>query len=78
MHGDNFAAVTWVNQCGGARHKRAGLMMRVLGRLEIQGGWRYDIPGVQNTLADGISRWARSELPGSRQGETVDEHRRLV
>ena len=62
MRGDNFAAVTWVNQCGGARHKRAGLMMRVLGRLEIQGGWRYDIPGVQNTLADGISRWARSEL----------------
>ena len=39
--------------------------MRMLGRLEIQGGWRYDakhIPGVQNTLADGISRWPRSEL----------------
>ena len=39
--------------------------MRMLGRLEIEGGWRYDakhIPGVQNTLADGISRWARSEL----------------
>ena len=65
MRGDNFAAVTWANRCGGARDKRAGLMMRMLGRLEIQGGWRYDakhIPGVQNTLADGISRWPRSEL----------------
>ena len=65
MRGDNFAAVTWANRCGGARNKRAVLMMRMLGRLEIQGGWRYDakhIPGVQITLADGISRWPRSEL----------------
>ena len=49
--GDNFAAVTWANLCGGASDKRAGLMMRMLGRLEIQGGWRYDAkhsPGVQN------------------------------
>ena len=59
MRGDNFAAVTWANRCGGARDKRAGMMMRMLGSLEIQEGWRYDaknIPGVQNTLADGISR----------------------
>ena len=38
MRGDNFAAVTWANRCGGAWDKRAGLMMRMLGRLEIQGG----------------------------------------
>ena len=66
MRGDNFAAVTGANRCGGARDKRAGLMMRMLDRLEIQEGWRYDakhIPGVQNTLlADGISRWPRLEL----------------
>ena len=42
MRGDNFAAVTWASRCGEARDKRAGLMMRMLGRLEIQGGWRYD------------------------------------
>ena len=57
MRGHNFAAVTWANRYGGARDKRAGLMMRMLGHIEIQGGWRYDaksIPGVQNTLADGI------------------------
>ena len=54
MRGDNFTAVTWANRCGGARDKRAGLIMRMLGCLEIQGGWRYNakhIPGVQNTLA---------------------------
>ena len=65
VRGDNFAAVTWANRCGGARDKRAGLMVRMLGRLEIQGGWSYDakhILGVQNMLADGFSRWPRSEL----------------
>lgn len=65
MRGDNVAAVTWSNRCGGARDKRACLMMRMLGRLEITGGWRYDakhIPGVKNTIADGISRWPRAEV----------------
>ena len=36
--------------------------MRMLGRLEIKGGWNHTakhIPGVQITLADGISRWPR-------------------
>ena len=58
MHGDNVAAVTWVNRGGGARDKIACLLMTMLGRLEITGGWSHDakhIPGVQNTLADGIS-----------------------
>ena len=58
MRGDNVAAVTWVNRCGEARDKRACLLMRMLGRLEIKSGWSHDvkhIPGVQNTLADGIS-----------------------
>ena len=77
MRGDNFAAVTWANRCGRARDKRAGLMMRMLGRLEIQGGLTYDakhIPGVQNTLADGISRWPRSELADSvRQLTNTDD-----
>ena len=42
MREDNFTVVTWVNRCGGARDKRAGLMMRTLGRLEFQRGWRHD------------------------------------
>ena len=62
MRGDNTPAVSWVSRCGGARDKRAGLLMRMLGRLEIKGGWNHTakhIPGVRNTLADGISRWPR-------------------
>lgn len=65
LRGDNFAAVTWSNRCGGAKDERAGLMLRMLGRLEILGGWRYEakhIPGVKNSLADGISRWPRHQL----------------
>ena len=34
--------------------------MRMLGRLELKGGWNptaKHIPGVRNTLADGTSRW---------------------
>ena len=60
MHGDNTAAVSWISRCRGARDKRACLLMRTLGRLEIKGGWNHtakSIPGVRNTLADGISRW---------------------
>ena len=65
MRGDNVAAVAWVNKCGGAIDRRACLHMTKLGRLEIKGGWSYTaqhIPGVQNTLAGGISRWPRAEL----------------
>ena len=64
MRGDNVAAATWVNRCGGARDKCACPLMRMLGRLEINGGWSHDakhIPGVRNTVADGISRWPRTE-----------------
>ena len=58
MRGDNVAAVTWVNRCGGARDKRGCLLMGMLGRLEIKGGWSHDaknILGVQNTLAGYIA-----------------------
>ena len=47
------------------RERRACLLMIVLGRLEIAGRLSHtgkDIPGAQNTLADGISRWPRSLL----------------
>ena len=41
MRGDNVTEVSWVSRCGGARDKRAGLLMRMLGRLEIKGRWRH-------------------------------------
>ena len=59
MRGDNRAAVSWVTRCGGAGDKRECLLMRILGRLELAGGWNHTakyVAGVQNILADGISR----------------------
>ena len=59
MRGDNTAAVSWISRCGGARDKRACLLMRMLGRLEIKGGWNHTakhFPGVRDALANGISR----------------------
>lgn len=66
MCGDNVAAVSRVNRCGGAKRKRACRLMRMLIRLEIEGRWSQlgrHMPGVQDTfVADGISIWPRSEL----------------
>ena len=36
MRGDNMAAVTWLNKCGGAKDKRAFLLMRMLGHLQTK------------------------------------------
>ena len=57
-----MAAVSWITRCGDNRDKRACLLMRMLGRLELTGGWNptaKHIPAVRNTLVDGISRWPR-------------------
>ena len=65
MRGDHVAAVTWVSKCGGEKGRRACLLMRMLGRLEIRGDRSpaaKHIPDMQSTLADGISRWPRAEL----------------
>ena len=65
MRGNNTAAVPWASRCGGARDKRTCLLMRMLGRLELKGGWNHSskyLPGVRNTLSDGISRWPRVVL----------------
>ena len=76
--GDNTAPIPWVSKCGGARHKRAGLPTRTLGRLDTKGGWSHTVkhvPGVQNVLADSISRWPRHKV-GRKVGELTN--RRLV
>ena len=65
LRGDNVAAVSWINRCGGSHNRRASLAMRLLGRLEITSGWSHDakhIPGAQNVVADGISRWPKGEI----------------
>lgn len=57
MRGDNVRSVTWVNRCRGSWTKTAGLLKKMLGRLEIAGGWNTTeyIPGVTNSLADGFA-----------------------
>ena len=65
MRGDSVVAVTWVNKRGGTEYRREFFTYDTPSRLEIKGGWSYaakHIPGVQNTSADGISRWPRAEL----------------
>ena len=54
---DNRVAISWFTRCGGARDKRACLLMRMIGRLDLTEGWNHTakyIAGVQNILADGI------------------------
>ena len=65
MRGDNVSTVSWVNRYGGSRDRRAGILMRMVGRMEIGSGWcqvAKHIPGVENRLADGISRWTEEEI----------------
>ena len=53
MRGDDMIVVTWVNTCGEARGKRACLLMRMFGRLEVKGRWSHvakHVPAVQKTL----------------------------
>lgn len=66
MRGDSSSAVTWVNRCGGTRDPRTAFIMRWLGVLEVNAGWCFEsvhIPGYSNVLADGITRWNRSDIP---------------
>ena len=42
--------------------------MRLLGCLEVDGGWCFDVlhvAGVENTIADGISRWEPEDIDGN-------------
>ena len=65
LRGDNVSAVSWVRKCGGAKDRRAGLLMRLIGRIEITSRWSHIakyIPGLDNTLADGFSRWTEDKV----------------
>ena len=65
MRGDNIAVVKWVSRSGGATENKDGLLMRMLGRLELASGWNHNaklIPSVQNTIAGGISPGPREML----------------
>ena len=60
MRGDNVAAVTWANMCGRAKRQEGMFTYDNARPPRNQGGWSdvaKHILGVQNTVADGISRW---------------------
>ena len=43
--------------------------MRLLGCLEVGSGWCFDalrVAGVENTIAEGISRWEPEDIDGNR------------
>lgn len=65
LSGDNISTVTWVNKCGGSRDHRAYVLMRLLGRLEVVSGYSHLAThgaGVDNVLADGVSKSNRGEI----------------
>ena len=78
MMGDNVSAVSWINRCGGSRNRLAARAMRLLGRQEITSSWSHDakhIPGVQNVVADGISRWSKEMIARNLQSLVQGECR---
>jgi hypothetical protein len=59
LRGDNQSAVHWINKAGGTKDPRAGALMRLFGVVEMSFKWCFKanyIKGVENTLADTISR----------------------
>ena len=76
MRGDNTAAVSWISRCGGAKDKRACILMRMLGRIKVKGGWTHSaehISGVRNTLAACISLWPRVVLADKVRELTISD-----
>ena len=68
MRGYKMSAVQWVSKCRGGRQPRSGALMRLLGCLEVGSGWWFDVlhvGGVENTIADGISRWEPEDNDGN-------------
>ena len=49
--------------------------MRLLGCLEVGSGWCFDalhVAGVENTIADGISRWEPEDIDGNLRASRPD------
>jgi len=67
---DNTSTVSWVMKCRGGKGnelsgERVGAMMRMMGVLEVEGGFGFQakhVKGKENVLADGITRWPEGEV----------------
>ena len=76
MRGDNVSGVTWVNKCDGAKDRRACLLMRMLGRLEIKDEWSHvakHITGFRNTLSGWHIALTQSR-PGRKNRQVTDSN----
>jgi hypothetical protein len=65
LRGDNKSAVHWTNKAGGTKDPRAGALMRLFGVVEMSTKWCFKanyIKGVENTLADTISRGSTNDV----------------
>ena len=68
MRADNEAAVAWVKRCQGRGKKqvRVGALMRMMVALEARGEWCFQarhVQGIDNRLADGLTRWKEEQIP---------------
>ena len=57
--------------------------MRLVGCLEVGSGWCFDalhVAGVENTIADGISRWESEDIDGNLRASRPDVawHRQVL
>ena len=57
--------------------------MRLLGCLEVGGGWCFDalqVAGVENTIADGMSQWEPEDIDGNLHAPRPDIawHRQIL
>ena len=60
MRGNHTSALHWVSKCRGDKESRLGVLTRLLRCLEVGSGWWFDafyVAGVDNSIADDISRW---------------------
>lgn len=63
-----MSAIPWMDRCKGGKESRSGALMRILACLEMDSGWCFrakHVAGINNTLADGISRWQCASINAS-------------
>ena len=59
LRGDNEVAAQWVRRCRGSKEPRPGVLIRLMGAIELASGCHLDsfhVTGVLNDIADGITR----------------------
>ena len=77
MKGDNMSAIHWISRCRGGRDPRSAALMRILGGLKVSSGWCFHakhVAGIDNVIADGISRWTGTSITDSLRKIRPDIH----